>query len=176
MTCACYLHYLALSHLLVTLSCYLLRNNDCVSGHNNFLKASFYTLVSSWHTKLFKSALFLYVCSHRSPRQLLWVSGQHRWKCFPRIALNISGLNPSLALILCRHILISFKIHPLTKKTTKSARCLDIMWLTGWPRCLNSILSKSVTEGAERGCSGWKKLRAAGVSFQHWGRSSLQPC
>lgn len=109
----------------------LLRNNGCVSGHSNFLKASFDTLACSRDTKLFKSALFLYVCSHRSPRQLLLVWGQHLWKLLPPTALNISRLNPSLALILYCHILISFKISHLTKERITSPRCLDIMGLTG---------------------------------------------
>lgn len=174
MTCACYLHDLALSHLLVTLSCYL--EIITVFQDSNFLKASFYTLVCSRDTKLFKSALFLYVCSHRSPRRLLWVSGQDLWKLFPPTALNTSRLNLSLALILYRHILISFKISNLTKKPMRSPRCVDIMGLMGSPHCFDSIHSKNVTEGAECGCSGWKKLQAAGISFQHWERSNPQRC
>ena len=157
----------------------LLRNNGCVSGHSNFLKASFQTLVCSWDTKLLKSTLFLYVCSHRSPRQLLWVSGQHLWNFFPPVALNINKLTPSLALILYCHIFISFKISNLTEKNKQpitSPRCLDVMRIMGSPHCFNSILSKNVTEGAECDCSGWKKLQAAGLSFQHWERSNLQPC
>ena len=175
MMCACFLQDLVLSHLLVTLSCYWLRNNDCVSGHSNFLKASFYTLVCSRDIKLFKSALFLYVCSHRSPRQLLWVSGQHLWKFFP-IAFNISRLNPSSALILYRHVLVSCRRSHLTKKTIKSPRNLDIMGLMGSSHCFNSILSRNVTVGAECGCSGWEKLCTAAMSVRCWETSNLQPC